>query len=300
MELFSVLSFLMDTAVMIGIYSILTLSFNLEYGFTGISNFGKAAYFLLGAYSTGLITIAGVPFLPAVLIAMGITAFIGVLSVLPAIRLRGDYLAVVLLSFGEILRLIFKHESWIAGGASGLSSIPSAISLPGASYIVDLGINLVLVFVILFIFYLIAERLVDSPYGRVLRAIREDELTTRTYGFSPFTYKIQVFAIGSAMCGMAGGLYAQYFGAISPAVFVIFTTFTIVMMTVLGGPGNNKGAILGAAVVIGLRRFTRIIKDYIYIPLNPYHLVFMIFGIAIILILMFRPSGLLKEKPIAR
>lgn len=286
----------------VGLFSILTLSLNLEYGFTGLLNFGKVAFFMIGAYVSALLTIAGAPYLVGLLGGMGVSALAGLLMSLPALRLREDYLAIVMLVFGEVIRIILKNEIWIAGGPFGLTGIPPALALLKAIDTEELyiAINVVIVYSILLVLYMFLEILVNSPYGRVLRGIREDELATQCLGKNTFRCMAQIFVIGSAIAGIAGSLYAQYVGYTSTRMFMPIVTFTVMAMCILGGAGNNRGSILGALIMIGLERGTRIATDYLGMPIDPHNLMYILTGSLMVLFLFYRPSGMLKENPVNR
>jgi len=287
----------LDFLVFVGIFGIVALSLNLEFGFAGIANFGKVAFFLIGAYTYALLSKIGIPF-PLCLIAGALTsALFGLLISLPALRLRTDYLAIAILAFGEILRLIVKSESWIAGGDWGTSVAP-AISIAGASHHVGVLVNIGLVYFCLLICFVIAQLLANSPYGRVVRAIREDEIAAEALGKDRAKYKAQILMIGSAMVGVAGGLYVQYLHYVLPDMFVPMITFTVWIMVLLGGPGNNWGALLGAGLVELFKYGTNLAKPIL--PLDPINLQYILFGVLIILVLFYRPQGLLKESPIKK
>ena len=287
----------LDFLVFVGIFGIVALSLNLEFGFAGLANFGKVAFFLVGAYTYAVLSQIGVPFYLCLIAGALTSALFGLLISLPALRLRADYLAIAILAFGEILRLIVKAEHWIAGGVWGINVSP-AISLAGASFEVDALVNIGLVYFCLLICFLVAQLLANSPYGRVMRAIREDEVAAEALGKDRAKYKAQVLMIGSAMAGVAGGLYAQYLQFIDPYMFMPMITFTVWMMVILGGPANNWGALLGAGLVELFDRGANLAKDYLTLPVDPHNLQYILFGVLIILVLLYRPGGLLKESPI--
>ncbi len=287
----------LDFLVFVGIFGIVALSLNLEFGFAGLANFGKVAFFLVGAYTYAVLSQIGVPFYLCLITAAVIAAAFGFVISLPALRLRADYLAISVLAFGEILRLLIKAEHGIAGGVWGITVSP-AISLAGVSYRVDLLVNIGLVYFCLLICFIVAQLLANSPYGRVMRAIREDEVAAEALGKDRAKYKAQIFMIGSAMAGLAGGLYAQYLQFIDPYMFMPMITFTVWMMVILGGPANNWGALLGAGLVEFFDRGANLAKDYLVLPVDPSNLQYILFGALIILVLFYRPQGLLKESPI--
>jgi branched-chain amino acid transport system permease protein len=291
------LLYVLDLVVFIGIFGILAVSLNLEFGFAGLANFGKVAFFLIGAYTYAVLSQSGIPFYFC-LIAGALTSAIGGLVIsLPALRLRADYLAIVVLTFGEILRLVIKAEHWIAGGVWGINVAP-AIFLTGASHRVEVLVNVVLVYLCLAICIVVLELLANSPYGRAMRAIRNDEVAAEALGKNRSKYKAQVFMLGSAMAGVAGGLYAQYIQFIAPSMFLPMITFTVWIMVILGGPANNWGALLGAGLVELFDRGANMVKDYVTLPIDPANLQYILFGALIIVILLYRPQGLLKESQI--
>ena len=293
--------YILDIIIYIGIFSIVAISLNLEYGFTGLGNFGKVAFFLIGAYTYAILSQAGVPFYLC-LICGGIIAAIGGLIIsLPALRLREDYLAIVTLTVGEILRLIVKTESGIGGGVWGISvkraisiSFPAGFSAINKT-VINAGVQIVLIFGILALCFIVLQLLTRSPYGRIMRALRDNELATESLGKSRAKYKAQVFMLGSAIAGIAGGLFAQYIRFIDPYMFMPIVTFTVWIMSLVGGPANFTGALLGATLVQIFDRGTNILKDYITLPIDPVNLQYILFGVLILLVLFFRPQGLLRE-----
>ena len=289
------LLYVLDLIVFIGIFGIVALSLNLEFGFAGLANFGKVAFFLIGAYTYALLSQMGVPFYLCLIAGASLAAVFGLLVSLPALRLRMDYLAIAVLAFGEILRLIVKSEEF-AGGNWGTPVSP--IFPYTGSYIIYRLENIGLVFLCLIICFLVLQLLANSPYGRVLRAIREDEVAAEALGKSKAKYKAQALMLGSAMAGLAGGLYAQYLQYVLPGMFMPMVTFTVWIMVLVGGPGNNWGALLGAALVQIFARGTNIAKDYIALPVDLNDLQYILFGALIIFMLLFRPQGLLKESTI--
>ncbi len=291
------LIYVLDLVVFIGIFGIVSLSLNLEFGFAGLANFGKVAFFLIGAYSYALLSHAGLPFYLCLIIGAFISAIAGFLVSLPTLKLREDYLAIVLLTFGEILRQFIKTEHWVAGSVGGITVRP-AISIAGVSARADTLVNKGLVYLCLLICFVVAQLLANSPYGRVMRAIREDEVAAEALGKNTARYRAQVFALGSAMAGGAGGLYAQYIQFIDPYMFMPMITFTVWIMVLLGGPANNWGALLGAGLVELFDRGTNMAKDYITLAVDPGNLQYIMFGVLIILVLLYRPQGLLRESQI--
>ncbi len=291
------LMYFFDVIIFVGIFGILALSLNLEFGFTGLVNFGKVAFFLVGAYVFAVMARFGIPLVFCFLGGALLAAALGLAVSLPALRLRLDYLAIATLALGEILRIVVKAERWIAGGVWG-TPVPAAVSWAGASNrALALG-DAALVYFCLILSFVFLQYLTNSPYGRVIRAIREDEIAAEALGKDRLKYKAQVFMLGSALAGLAGGLYAQHLRFISPDMFMPMVTFWAWTMIILGGPANTRGALLGALVVEVFIRGTRIAKDFVHLPVDPYNLQYILLGLAVILVLMYRPQGLLKESEV--
>jgi branched-chain amino acid transport system permease protein len=280
--------------VMISIYIIFALSLNLEVGYTGLFNFGHVAFFGIGAYTSALLTLHQVPFalsLPAALIMAGLWGFS--LSI-PSLRLRGDYFGIATLGFGEIIRMIFQNEVWLTKGPMGLPGIPKP-----SLFFVRFGtlpryLLLVLGFAILT--FITLRMILQSPFGRVLKAIREDELAAETLGKDVFRFRIKSFVIGSVFAGLAGALWGHYTTFISPGDFTLLETILVLLIVVMGGKGTEWGPVLGGVILIFFQeslRFLRLPSEWTrYLaPLQQ-----MIFGGLLVLFMIYRPEGLIRDK----
>lgn len=288
------MDYVFDTLVYIGIYSILAISLNLEAGYTKLMNFGKVAFFATGAYASAIFSMMGASFFEGMVAGMLISAFLGLLVALPTLRLRADYLAIVTIAFGEILRLFFLNEVWFTNGPMGIRGIIQPFySVFGNDYTL---FYVMLVYTILIICYLFAERIINSPFGRVLKAIRDDEDAVQAFGKNTHLFKIKIFMIGSIMASVSGSLFAHYLAFISPDMFYPTVTFSVWTMMVIGGSGNNLGAIAGAVIVQVLERGTRFIKDFVVLPVEPSNLRVILIGILLIMFLLYRPDGIIKER----
>lgn len=306
--------FVMHIAYKIGVYGIAALSLNIEYGYTGLSNFGKAAFLMIGAYTAAIALENGLHPVIAIILSTAISGIIGLLASTFTLKFREDYLAITLLAFAEIARLIIRSfddsvraltrliigmESYvnIFGGVHG-KVVRSFISIIGDYRLYNIA-QLCLAYGFLLSSYIFIKLLLDSPYGRILRAIREDELASQTLGKETWRYKLQVIVLGSMLAGLAGALIAQFEGYISPESFQPHLTFAIWMMVILGGVGNNLGVILGAALVESIEAAALFIKGFFgYLPLDPVNMQWIFVGISIILVIAFKPKGLLEERPI--
>lgn len=287
--------FLLDSLITAGYFAILALSLNIEYGYSGLIDFGKAAFFALGAYASAILTTNGYPAGLAIVAAMLVAGLGGLAISIPAIRVRSDYLAIITLVFAETIRVVLKNESWLAGGVLGIRGIQPIIDLRSISYDVHLVGQAVFVLTLFTIFAIVGWRLTNSPFGRILRAIREDELASSVYGKNNTAAKAVVLGIASAMAGAAGSFYSQYVGFVSPDLFILAITLQIWIMSILGGPATILGGLAGAVVVTSISRGTRILKDFLNLPLDANNLMFILTGLLLILVVTFKPSGILKE-----
>ncbi len=314
MELGGIIAYIVALAITAGIYAIFCLGLNIQWGYTGLFNIGIAGFFCIGAYASALITTPkptgiyaqyvhqlfglNLPFVFGLLGAALICGIIAFLIGIPTLRLGEDYLAISTLGIAETFRLIFNNEKWLANGARGLMGIPQPLQ-----GLVDPRhynyIYLIIVVFIMIIVYLLIERAVRSPWGRVLRAIREDEVSAAMSGKDIFNFKMQSFVFGAMIMGLGGALYAHATRAISPEVFTpLYGTFIIWVMLMAGGSGNNKGAILGAYVIWGIWIGTKFMTDLLPFALKaraPY-IRFLLIGILLQVILLYRPQGLLGEE----
>ncbi len=263
-------------------------------GATGLFNLGHAAFYGIGAYTSALLAKAGLPWLAAMLAGVALAGFIAFLVGIPTLRLVGDYLAVVTMGLGEIARAVFKNWLPVTRGPMGLPGIPHA-SLLGLKFDTA-GKFLVLAVACLALVYLLAQRLLHSPFGRVLKGIREDEAAVQALGKNVYHFKMWILIIGSAMAGLAGSLFAHYVAFIDPGSFVMWLTFFILLIIVLGGLGSNLGAVVVTVGFVVLREGLRFVK----LPgwLNPAALQQLLFGVLLIIATIFVPRGLIPERKV--
>jgi branched-chain amino acid transport system permease protein len=280
--------------IMIVIYIIFALSLNLEVGYTGLFNFGHVAFFGIGAYTSALLTLHRVPFELSFLLALAMAGLCGFLLSLPSLRLRGDYFGIATLGFGEIIRMVFQNEVWLTKGPMGLPGIPKPILFSYRFATLPQYLSLVLAFALLT--FLVLRVVLRSPFGRVLKAIREDEIAAAALGKNVLRFRIKSFIIGSLFAGLAGALWAHYTTFVSPGDFTLLETILVLLIVVLGGKGTEWGPVWGAIVLIFFQeslRFLRFPADWTrYLaPLQQ-----MILGGLLILLMIFRPEGLIREK----
>lgn len=303
-------SFLLTVGTIGLIFTILALGLNLHFGYTGLLNFGHVVFFAAGAYTAALLTIpAPGPFdsyavglgLPVVVgvplgILMGgvVAAVLATLVGLTSIRLESHYLAVATFALAELGHTIILNESWLTNGTFGLRGVPR----PG---IEALGSDLWQVAAFLAVLlltaavYLILERLVEAPFGRLLKGIREDETEARVLGKRTNRVKLKSFALGGGIAGVAGAAYAFYIGSVFPEQFLTIVTIFVWVQMILGGVASNKGMVAGAFILVALREGTRFLPSIEGYPLLTANLRWVVIGLLLIAVLRYRPQGAFGE-----
>jgi branched-chain amino acid transport system permease protein len=290
-------NYLIAMAVSAGIYALMALGVNVMWGFAGMVNLGLVGFFAVGAYTSALLTKAGTAIAIGMLAAAVVASLVGALVSLITVRLRGDYLAIVTLGFAETIRIVASNSIGLTNGSDGISGIPGpyrgALS-PEAFNLLYLGI----VAVIVVVAYACVERLRASPFGRVLRAIRDDDQVAAVAGKHVTMFKVKAFAIGSAALGLAGALYAHYTSYIAPDIFVPLFTLYIKLALLTGGLGNNRGAILGAFAVVFLLEATRFAIPLLpgVTPVQGAAIREFLVAALLIVMLRYRPAGLIPER----
>lgn len=284
-------AYLIAIGIVALIYALLALGLNLQFGLTKLVNFGIVAFFAIGAYTSALLSLSGLPmvlgFTAATLLA-GLCALpLGLLS----LRLREDYLAIVTLGFSEAVRITIQQEEWLTKGVQGLPGIPKLF----ASYGPATSDNL-LFFILLVITALVAwgtVRLTRSPLGRLLRAIGDDEPALMALGKNPTRFKVQIFMVGAGLAGLAGAFYAHFITFISPEQFIPLVTFYVWMGLIMGGSGTVRGALGGAVLLMVFLEGSRFMKDWIpgvsEVQMASVRLA--VVGLALILVTLYRPNG---------
>jgi branched-chain amino acid transport system permease protein len=288
------------------IYAAFSLGLNLQWGLTGLMNFGGLAFVAAGAYTAALLTATpspthlggfGVPWWlawPAGALAAALLALpVGAVS----LRVRTDYLAIATIGIAEIVRLFVRNEDWLTGGPLGISGIPrpfETLGQPWAQF-AYLGLACAMVAGL----YALAEATAKSPFGRALRAVRDDEEAAKAVGKNPARLRVQAFVLGAAFMGLGGAMMAAFFKFMSPeALEPVTVTFLVWVMLIAGGSGNNRGAVLGAVAVWVVWAAT----DWLAAQLPgelatraAYVRLFLI-GLALQVILIARPQGLIGER----
>jgi len=299
--------YLVDLATTVLIYIMLGWGLNVVVGLAGLLDLGYVAFYAVGAYSFALFARwFGLSFWEALPVSGVLAAAFGVVLGFPVLRLRGDYLAIVTLGFGEMIRIILLNWSRVTGGPNGLLGIPkpSFFGLPLLPRARDGGVTfhqffhipfspqqsiVFLYFVILFLALVtnaFTLRLRRLPIGRAWEALREDEIACRALGIDPTKVKLSAFAIGAMLGGFAGAFFATRLGFISPESFTFQESATILAIVVLGGMGSQMGVVLAAIVLVTLPEFGRAFAEYRML----------LFGAAMVAIMVWRPRGLLAQR----
>lgn len=358
------IGYLVFLTINIGLFALFSLGLNLQWGFAGLINFGHVAFMTLGAYTTILLSLQGVPLLLAVFAGAAIAALLGLLIGISTLRLREDYLAIVTIGTSELIRLVALNEEWLTRGTFGIQRYPLPLAnfqpnlggklgaiailsylalwagwqlwrslqrqpakvgksqpklissiiwgLLGAVLILAAYINgvialwnysykaglMLLLLLVLALTYAALEFLSASPWGRILKAIREDEEIPRALGKNVFWYKLQAFMLGGAIAGISGAFFAWQLTTIYPSNFEPIVTFYAWTIIVLGGAGSNAGTLLGAIIFWAYDSLTRFLLPQLGIlsdsQLGALRIV--IIGLILILLMMWRPQGILGKK----
>jgi branched-chain amino acid transport system permease protein len=293
-----------DIATLVLIYVMLGLGLNIVVGLAGLLDLGYVGFYAVGAYSYALLShYYGLSFWICLPIAGMMSATFGFLLGFPVLRLRGDYLAIVTLGFGEIIRLFLRNLTGLTGGPNGISNIPKP-TLFGLSFdktaaegmqtfheyfgleynSINKVIFLYLIAVLLSLFALfVINRLLRMPLGRAWEALREDEIACRALGLNPTVIKLSAFTLGACFAGFAGSFFAARQGLVTPESFTFIESATILAIVVLGGMGSQLGVVLAATVMILLPEMMREFSEYRML----------MFGALMVLMMIWRPQGLL-------
>jgi branched-chain amino acid transport system permease protein len=281
------IDFFIFSFTIIAIWSVLGISLHLQFGLAGLVNFGQVLPFAIGAYGAAIAAAHGLPIWAGVALGGVLAPLIGILVILPAGRLTQDYWALVTLGAGEIFRLTMLNAPDIAGGVEGVSVYRVA----------DNRFGLLCALVLLVAAVLVAWRIGHSPFGRMLRVLREDEMLAATLGRDPVRFQRAVTTVSWCMAALAGTLYAHVVGYISPNSFTVVETFVIWTAVVLGGPATIAGVILGTTIVQFTSVSTRFVAEWSHLGSELVaNLRLGAFGLVLVLVFLFRPDGLIPER----
>jgi branched-chain amino acid transport system permease protein len=285
------MDYLLHVLVLVGVYAVLAISLDLLVGQSGFLSLIQAGFYGLGAYTSALLTIQlGAPFLSGLLAGMLVAALISCIVSLPSLRLHDDYFVIATFGFQVVLFNVFNN--WM-----GLTRGP--LGIPGISQPVIFGwhVDTHLEFLILSgafagFAYLTVYRIISSPFGRVLHAIREDEVFSKAHGKNTLYFKVTAFAVSAALAASAGSLYAHYITFIDPTSFTVMESILIISMVIIGGAGSLWGPLVGAVVLVTLPEALRFIGFPSGIAANLRQI---IYGSLLVLMMVFRPRGLVGK-----
>ncbi len=285
------MEYLLHILILIGIYVILSVSLNLIVGYTGLLSIAHAAFYGVGAYVAALMALnLHSPFLVNIICAVILCGLLGALVGIPSLRIRDDYFVIATFAFQVIIFSILNNWVSFTGGPMGLPGIPqpTIFGLTISSSVEFLCLVGLLCALTLWI----SHRIVQAPFGRVLKAIREDEVFAQAAGKNVGAYKVLVFVIGAGMAGVAGVMYAHYISFIDPTSFTVMESIFIISIVIIGGAGSQWGPVLGAVVLVVLPELLRFIGLPSAVAANLRQI---IYGGLLVAMMMWRPQGLLGE-----
>ncbi len=278
----------LDVAIISGIYIILALGLNVVVGYAGLLNLGFVAFYAIGAYGYALLnTKLGIGFWSAMPLSVLLTTAAGFILAVPSLRLKGDYLAIVTLGFGEIVRLVLNNWDSFTRGPNGISGIEPPYLFGNPISTLPRYYYLVLTCVLLTIF--VMKRVQDSKTGRAWISIREDEIASAAMGIPTTRYKLYAFAFGAFWAGLAGCLFAAKMRFVSPESFTFMESVLILCMVIIGGSGSIAGVVAGAIVLVSLPEVLREAQTYRMLAL----------GSALVFLMIFRPQGIFGRKSVS-
>ena len=299
-------AFFLTTAL---IFSLITLGLNLQWGLTGLFNVGLAGFVAIGAYTSALLTTPddparlgglGLPIVIGWLGAMFVGGVAAALTGIATLRLRSDYLAITTFGVAVVVQLVALNAQKLTGGPFGIGFIPRPFGgLAETPLLFNLS-NLAIVSAVTLAAYLALEHLTRSPWGRVLKALREDERAAISLGKSARFYRVQAFAVGGAIMALAGALQAHFIGFIAPDNYLSILTFQVWVMLIVGGSGSNAGAIAGSVLVWAIWAGSGALTSVLFAPeqqARAASLQIVAIGVMLCVILLARPNGIFGERP---
>jgi branched-chain amino acid transport system permease protein len=292
------LAYLVFFLTVAAILSIATLGLNLQWGINGQFNAGVVGFVAVGAYALAVLTMkSGMPFALALAASLVVSAAVALLVGLATLRLRSDYLAIATFGVATSIQVLANNLEGLTGGSRGLVGIPRPFEALGQDWFSVLYLTLVVI--LLGIVYRALQVLLRSPWGRVLRAIREDEVVCAALGKNVVRFRLAAFVLGAMLMGLSGALYAGFVGAISPSEFLPIMTFQIWAMLIVGGSGSNRGAIVGSFVIWGLWTFSgAAIVSALPVGAQSHGgaIQAILVGLILVLTLLVRPHGIMGAK----
>ncbi len=277
-----------------GIYALMAIGQNIITGYGGMLSLCQAGFFAIGSYATAILSVRfGWSFWATLPVAAIISALFGLLIGLPTLRLKGDYLAIATLGFGEIVRNILNNWDSVTNGPMGIQKIPmpTLFGLTINPYKKYAFLVMVIIFVI--IAYILFQRLARSRMGRALTAVREDEIAAQSMGINITKYKVYAFVLGASVAGIAGSLQAAFSLSVTPGTYTFMVSVMVLCMVVLGGMGNFKAAILGTFIIQLISYFPQLTGLSSVIPPQFKQI---LFGLILVVMMIWRPQGLLGRE----
>ncbi|MCK9191144.1 MAG: branched-chain amino acid ABC transporter permease [Sphaerochaetaceae bacterium] len=277
-----------------GIYSLMSMGQNLMTGYTGMLSLCQAGFFAIGSYVTAILTTRyGFSFWATIPLSAMMAAVFGILIGLPTLRLKGDYLAIATLGFGEIVRNVLNNWDSLTGGPMGIQRIPMVKFFGFTINPYKKIAFLVMVWIFVLVFYIMFERLGRSRMGRALQAIRDDEIAAEAMGINTTKYKVWAFAIGAAAAGVAGSLQTVYSLSVTPASYTFMVSVLVLCMVVLGGMGNFAAVILGTFIIQLISYFPQLVGLSSVIPAQFKQI---LFGLILVCMMIWRPQGIIGTR----
>lgn len=281
------MEYLLHILILIGIYSILSMSLNLLVGYTGILSIAHAAFYGVGAYVAALMALRlDSPFMLNLFLAIIATAVFGAVVGIPSLRIKDDYFVIATFAFQIITFSILNNLVNFTGGPLGLPNILQPVLF---NYVISSHLEyLILVMLLVSLTYWICNRIVSSPFGRMLKAIREDEIFAQAMGKNVSENKIKIFMVGASLASIAGVIYATYITYIDPTSFTVMESIFIISIVIIGGAANLKGSIVGAAVLVALPELLRFVGLPNSVAANIRQI---LYGGLLIVFMLWRPQG---------
>ncbi len=292
------LTYVLFTLVVGSVYGLLAQSLMLSWGLAGLVNLGLAGFFAVGAYASATATTWGhAPIAVGVLAALMAGGLAGLVVCVSTLRLRDDYLAIVTLGFAEVVRLVASNEVWLTGGTDGISGVPVMVPRDAGPWF-HAG-SLAVIAAAALAVYAFQRRLLRSPWGRTLRAVREDQTVAAVAGKSVLRFKAQAFAIASAIAALAGALYGHYTSYVAPDQFQPLVTIYVFLGVTAGGRTRPAGALIGAYVLVAFLEATRFMAEAVpgISAVQAASLREIIVGLGLVVALGLKPNGFLPERP---
>lgn len=279
-------AYIIHLLILVGIYLILSLSLNLSIGYSGVLNLGHVAFYGIGAYTSALLALAGVPFLLCLIAGGAVAMFCGFLLALPTDKIKGDYLALVTIGFSFIIYSLMLNLDEVTRGPLGLPGIPRPAIL-GFGFEDNFSF-LILTTIIVLLVYLIIRRITLSPFGKLFEAVRDDELAAKILGKDTFKAKAFSLGLSAFFAGIAGSLYASYITFIDPSSFSLMQIIPIISIVIVGGLASLSGTVVATFVLILIPEALRFVgfPSSILGPMRQ-----IIYSLILLLILIYRPRG---------